>query len=401
MINGASIDRQKIWLFFVYPFGAFVMAMQSIRSKSSFVVFLLFGTLFGYTFIAQKVDDDAYRYVQQFDTTKEISVDQYFDMLKEYASFNSDIKDIYVITCNFIVSRISGSYHVLMSLFAFVFMLFFLKSFRFFVDRKEYKNTIAVYLLVVLFFISNPIYNINGVRFWTAAWIAVYVIFKVFVDNNPGYIFMAAIIPLVHVAFVNYVAVLLIGILLSRYDNIWVIAFIVSFLVGNIAVEILREYSVFAPKAIYNMMWSYGDVSNVYERNSLVESLPMYARVLNALPALYVNLGVIIFVLNKKFVKKKQECYRVYKFVLVWMCFVNFTMSIPSFGGRFVFITMPLISYLCLALYEDVKILRFYAYLVPFVYGYVFLYFIRNMIAVTDPLLFITIFPHLIMKNII
>ncbi len=256
-------DKQKLVLFFVYPFAAFLLALQNLKSRSSFVVFFLFNVLFGYTFIAQDITADSYRYVEDFVATKNIRLEDYYDLMVQYFSFNADIKDVYVITCNYFVSRITDNYHVLMALYAVVFSFFFLKSFRFFVDKREYKKDLVGYLLAFLFVYSNPIYNINGVRFWTAAWMGVYVVFELLINRNNRSLFLAFIIPLVHISFAGFVVVLVLYAFIPKWDKFFVIMFLLSLFVGNTSIGLVDHLKDFMPKVIQDILWSYADEGNL------------------------------------------------------------------------------------------------------------------------------------------
>ncbi len=400
MLRYNEIDKHKIALFFVYPFAAFLLALQNLGSRSSFVVFFLFNILFGYTFIAQDITSDSFRYVEEFVAMKNMQSEDYYDLVSQYFTFNSDVKDVYVITCNYLVSRVTDNYHVIMALYAIVFSFFFLKSFRFFVDKSEYKNDLYGYLLAFLFVYSNPIYNINGVRFWTAAWIAVYIIFEFLINKNSRILVLAFIVPLVHISFVSYVFVLLFYVAFPKLDRFLVVIFFISIFVGNISFGLVELFKDFLPKAIQNILWAYADEGNLEERVSLIEALPVYAKILKSLPYYYINILMVFFIYNSKVIKDKSRDYSVYHFLLVWLSFVNITMSIPSFGGRFIYLSIPFIAYLCLVFYRESAVFRRILYMIPVVYAYSVLYWFRNMLKVIDPYLLVSVFPHLLIKNL-
>lgn len=393
-------ERIRLLLFFISPFAAFILALNSLKSKFSFTIIFLFFVLFGLTFIAQNKSADSYRYIEDFNSYKHVSTSQYINDLKAFFTFESDIKDIYTISSYYLVSRITANYHILMSLWAIVFSFFFLKAFRFFVDRPEFKKSLVVSLLAFLFIYSNNIFNINGVRFYTAAWIAVYAIFEIVVNKNYKFILLALITPLIHLSYITFVGVLLTYILTIKYDKFWAIIFFISFFVSEISIVLIQNTNQFLPPILQNMIWNYMDESNLNERLSSVENLPLYAKILNSLPHYFINALMFLFVFKAKYIKSFPETRNVFIFLLIWLSFTNFTMAIPSFGGRFIQLSIPLLMYLCLVLYSRIPLLRKIIYLIPIVFSYSILYWVRNMITVTDPFLLISIFPHILFKNL-
>lgn len=398
--NKSKNIKGNIWLFFFHPFAAFLLALSNLKSKSSFTVFLLFNILFGYTFIAQNKSADSYSYVQEFKATKRITSDYYLNTLKEYFTFDSNIKDIYTITSNFVVSRISENYHLLMALYAFVFSYFFLKSFRFFVDRQEFRVSYIVYSLAFLFVFSNSIFNINGVRFWTAAWIAVYACFEIVLNKKYIFLLLAIITPLFHISFFSFLGVLIIYLITIKYDKVWAVIFIVSFFVGNFSIELINQYSFLFPKAGQDMAYFYADNYNIQDTVSAIENLPIYAKVFNKLPYLFYNVIVFTFIINSKIFKSNKEIFSLYIFLLIWMSFSNFTMPIPSFGGRFFQLAIPFIMYLYLITYSKIPILSKLIYYFPIIFSYSIFQWLRLVGSVVDYALFYSVFPHIFIKNL-
>lgn len=394
-------ERIRLLLFFIYPFAAFILALNSLKSKFSFIIIFLFFVLFGLTFIAQNKSADSYHYVEDFNSYKKVSTSQYINDLKAFFTFQSNIKDIYTISSYYLVSRITANYHILMALWAIVFSFFFLKAFRFFVDRPEFKKSLVVSLLAFLFIYSNNIFNINGVRFYTAAWIAVYAIFEIVVNKNYKFVFLALITPLIHISYVSLVGVLLIYVLTIKYDKFWAILFFISFFMSEISIVLIQNTNQFLPLALQNMVWDYTEGSNLLKRMDSFNTLPLYAKILTSLPRYYINFLMFVLIFNSKYIKSLPEARYVYVFLLIWLSFTNFAIAIPSFGARFITIAIPLITYICLLCYSKISSLPKLIYLIPFVFSYQILYWFRDIITVTDPFLIISLFPHLLIKNLL
>jgi hypothetical protein len=398
--DGTYYLLTKIGIFIIWPFGAFLFSLKNLKSKSSFLIFFLFCVLFGYTFIAQNKSFDSYKYVEDFIYTKNYTITNYISEIKEYLTFESSIKDIYILTCNFLVSRITNNYHILLGLFAIVFAYFYLKSFRFIVDRPEFSASAVCYILAFLFTFSNPIFNINGVRFYTAAWIAVYSLFQVIVKKNHRYLLMLGITPFIHISYISLFAVITLYLLLKKFEKVWIIAYLISFFVTNVAVQNIGFLKEFAPASVQNLIWAYTEGTNLSQRLGEFENLPMYAKILYSMPNFFLNGLMIIFILNRKKIKSNFDAFPIFVFLLVWMVFVNLTWSIPSFGVRFLWLSIPFLVYLILITRKQISVLTKLSYIIPIIFSYQILYWVRNMISISDPYLYMSNLPHLILKNL-
>lgn len=178
----------KIILFLISPFIAFLYSLRTIKTKSSYVVFFLFCVFFGLSFSVSAGKDEHNRadgasYREKFELYKYVSDSEFYNRFNEYFTFEEGAKDYYFDTVAFYVSRVTDNYHIMFMVFAIVFAYFGLKSLRFLTSEPKFDASLSCLILVYLFMI-NQIFNINGVRFWTAAWIGVYCIFQIFRNGN-------------------------------------------------------------------------------------------------------------------------------------------------------------------------------------------------------------------------
>lgn len=398
--NKITTGRIALVLFFIHPFIAFLVALRHLKSKQALIVLVLFFTLFGFTFIAQNERADSFHYASEFNYYRNSSTYAFMAEVQEYLTFETNRKDLYTLSSYYLVSRFTDNYHVLMALWAMVFSFLFIKSFKFFVVRPEFRTSIYTSLLAFLFIYSNNIYNINGVRFWTAAWLSVYVVFEVVVNNKMKFILLAFIAPLIHISYVVFPLILLVYPFIKTQNKLLIYLFFISFFVGEISVQLAHNYQDILPQAIQNMIWSYTEGEYIQEKVDFYANEPLYARVLRALPRFLLNVFAFTLILKRKHFKSNNEVYPLFAFLLLWLSFCNFTLAIPSFGARFLTLAFPLITYIVLLLYADIKALRWIILLIPIAFSYDILYWVRNMITVTDPYLILSFFPHILIKNL-
>lgn len=362
----------KILLFLLSPVLGFIYSLRTMNRKSSYVIFFLFAVVFGFSFTVSSVRDlvnsiDGVHYRNLFETYQNVDLSYFLEGLKNYLSFKEiGSKDYYFDTISFLVSRISDNYHVLFMVSAIIFAYFSLKSFRFFTSENNFKVSFACFLLAYLFMI-NQIFNINGMRFWTASWVAVYSILQIFRNGNLRYLILAFITPFIHVSFWAFLIVLMFALLFKKFHKVWIVLFLISFFASTISIEFIQSLSIYLPPVFSDMVESYTNLDYIDYREKVMRD-SNYAIILNFLINLFLNFIVWLFIKNSKSILNNPSTSNLYQFLLVWMTFVNFTRPIPSFGSRFIMLSYPLISYIWLVHFSGKKYQKLLL-LIPFIFS--------------------------------
>lgn len=382
----------KLILFVISPFLSFVYSLRRIKTRSSFVVFFLFAIFFGMAFsvgsvrtegsfdgISYRINFEQYKYVTQY---------EFSENFKEFLSFDEGKKDYYYDTVAYFVSRVTDNYHVMFMVFAMIFAYFMLKSLRFLTSEEKFNYSIAALILAYLF-TTNQIFNINGVRMWTAAWVGVYALFQIFRNGNKRYFLLLLTTPFFHGSFWIFIAVTIMGYFLMRFDKVWVVLFFVSFFVGSIALEILQDASDQLPTFMQRMISSYTDPDYVKLRSGPGTGFWWVGRLSSTAIRFYMNIMVYLFIRNSHMIKANPKTKALFMFLLVYMTFVNFTMPVPSLGGRYMRLAYPLIAYIWLVNFKDVKYQK-YLYAMPFVFWFSIYGQINQYLAVLDKSFFIS-----------
>jgi len=379
--------KQKVILFLVSPFLSFVYSLTRIKTKSSYVVFYMFFIFFGLAFTVESgrpndegLDGSSYRY--DFEQSKNMSSHTYLTGLYEYLTFKEGAKDYYFVTSTFLLSRITNNYHILFMVFAIIFGYFSLKSLKILTSEPNFTTSLSCFILVYLF-MSNQIFNINGVRFWTAAWIGVYAIFQIFRNGNNKYFLLAAITPFFHAAFWIYLVIVGGAFFYKRHYKIWVVLFVASFFVSNISVDFVTRYIDLLPTFIARSAQTYTSAEHIEEVNKVGSGFYWVAQIFKYSVRIYLNLLVWLFIRNSKTIFKNPKSNALFPFLLVWMSFVNFTMPIPSVGNRFVMLAYPMIAYIWLVNFKGVKYEKV-LYAMPFVFLFSFYNQLKLYLMVID-----------------
>ena len=315
----------------------------------------------------------------------------------DLSRFDERQKDIYTISMVFLISRFSDNYHLLFLAYALIFGFFYIKSLGFLLKDKNFRQSLVCLLIVFLFTFSNPIFNINTVRFWTASWIAVYGFFKIVLEGNYKYIFLFGILPFVHISSFIFILFLIPLIFLIRYQKLWIAFFIISFFSGMFLQHIIMNYLDYFPEVIQSQINSYASESAIIYRENLIQYMPTYATVLNSIPYYYLNLLVFIFIVTRRKTNYSSKDKNMFALVLILFSFANFAQSIPSLGVRFVSVGIPFLAYLWLRIWGD-KRMKWYIYAIPLVSSYSILYWVRNMISISEPYLYLASLPHIVIR---
>jgi len=394
----------KTILFLISPFFAFLYSLRRIKTKSSYVIFFLFAVFFGMAFtvsigksIEYPIDGAAYR--EMFELMKYTSFDQYFNGFKNFFKFHEDYKDYYFDTVAFYISRITNNYHVLFMIFAMIFAYFSLKSFKFLTSEDNFRTSLICFILAYLF-MYNQIFNINGVRFNTANWIGIYAIFQIFRNKDKQYWLLVFMTPFFHGSFWVFIGVLLLAEFTRKFEKLWIVLFIISFFISDLAIEIIKLSTNYLPTALANMAESYTTDSMVAHWNEMGEGYGWISYVFRILTKLYISLFIFLFIKNSKLIRSNYKTESIYLFLLVWVTFFNFFSFIPSLGGRYISFVWPLIAYIWLVIFKNIKYKKV-LYIMPFIFLWNFYTFSVYYLKVLSLDFFISNPLYLIYKYLI
>jgi hypothetical protein len=395
----------KVILFIISPFFSFLYSLRRMNTRSSYIVFFLFAAFFGMAFTVDNywaegvMDGVSYRMGFEYDH-EYMSFSDYIDGLEVFFTFDVGKKDYYYDTVSFFISRVTGNYHVMFMVLAMIFACFMLKSLRFLTSEEKFNYSIASLILAYLF-TTNQIFNINGVRMWTAAWVGVYALFQIFRNNNKRYFLLLLITPLFHGSFWILIAVTFLAYFFMRFNKVWTVLFVISFFVGSIAVELLQNLSDHLPAFLQRLVDSYTDSEYIDKVADQGITFLGVKQPTVKFPRFYVNAMIFLFIKESSIIKENLKTKHLYMFLLVFMTFVNFTLAVPSLGSRYFNLAYPLVAYIWLVNFKDIKYQKF-LYSMVIVFAYIIYLQINQYLRVLDFSFFfmnpiVLIYKHLIM----
>lgn len=396
-------NKLKILLLFLNPFAAYVWSLFTMKDKWSLRVIYVFFILFGFSMVVKLSNpDDCSRYLEEWLFFRNDPKGSLRDIWMDYTS-GSDyrtVKDLYVYLLYYICSIIDPSnYHWLWGINAMIFAYFYVKSLAYLTRLDSFRQTFVVIMLVFIFMFSNPIYNINSIRFWTGSWIVVYATFKILIDKKYGYFLLIFLASFVHTTFMLFLAIFLLAFLFRKIGMgfVWIL-FVASFVFSEISLTLLGDVQQYLPNFLQNMVWSYTESEGALRRISGNTGLPAYAVFLNALPRYYEVILIIVMLGSSKNFSDGSKIEL--KCIVLYYSLVNFISIIPS-CARFYYAAIPLLVYVWLSNHE---ILRKYNWIIcfaPLAYSYRILYWCRKMALVLDPGLLVFPLPVTLIKYIV
>lgn len=392
----------KYFLSLINPFISAIISLRDIRDGVSHRILYLWFLIFGIGFCALDESADSFRYVEDFIIEHRYSWTQYLEIVREWFTFESNIKDIYTLTVNVFVGHFSDNYHWAFFIYAVIFGFFYIKSLRIFIKNDRVSKNYVFYSLLFMFCFSNPIFNINGVRFWTAAWIGVYVTLNLFLEKDYKKLPLLLFLPLIHGTSVLWIVIMGVAFLLQRFQSLTIIIYVASAFVTSASyLNNLSDFSYLLPQFMQNQIWSYTESDMALERLAgQSEYGAAYADFLMALPKYFQILMCILLILKRNVINRDKYAGRLLSVMLALAAITNFLSGIPSMG-RFQVLVIP---FLIVVWANNYKIMSKYDRLfiiVPLVYAYSMLHWFRHMSGVTEPYLYVFPAPFIVIKYLL
>ena len=379
-------SNNSFLLFWLSPVLGLISAIKDLKMRQSRITIFLFCLCFGFCFSVgtQRIEGsaDGISMRMDFEENKNLTTTQFYNYLSDYFEFDTGAQDIYIVTMSFLVGRFTDNYHFFFLALAFVFAFFQIKCLKYFVQEENVTNS-AICIILTFLFLWNNIYNINGARFWTATWIGLYCVFKIFYDRNPVYFLLVCCIPMVHASFAVFPIIVAIGYLLRRLNKPLIVLFVVSWIFSVIAEDIH-----FQPFANLELPFVVAKKVDFYTDPEYIKSLSQgtgfyWVNILfKTIVRHYIDLLILIVAINSQHVNN-EKAIPITRFMLILASIANFGMFIPTFGNRFFVVNYALVAYSFIVTFGDFKY-RKLVYALPFVWFMNLFYLYKDVTAVLD-----------------
>ncbi len=338
-IEGKTIV--SILTFMIFPFFSMLCSLFKVKNKRNLWVLFFFYLMFGLCFtINPDLEFDSERYVEQF---RRLGSDNLRDIYIANIMVDGDAGDVYFPVVAWIAKNIAGTnYHVMFTLFALVIAIFTVKTIKIFYKHFFNGQWWMYSWMVFLLIMNNSVFNINGMRFWTAAWMLAYGMLSFFAEQRKIGLVWVFITPLVHVTFILPILLFAISELTRRFKKLWTILLWCSVPFSFLSLELIPIVSSYIPDIYMNKFEFYTDKQYIAIRASGIgfTYIENFLRTCLILWEVY-----FLYRLTKVFDKKNYKYQSLLHLSVVFVAISNFLSVIPSVG-RYIIVGFPLVLFL-------------------------------------------------------
>lgn len=260
-VSGAYVE--KLLFFIIWPFGSWLYSLKNANSKSSYMIYVLFGMLLCWSmyYDNERAYLDYIHYAQGFYMQEHVSFNEMIEHVKEILAGESYEKDIYRYIMVWFSQTISNNFHVMFVLASIPFMYFMLKCVKLITNDKEaFRNTFICLSLLFLFIYHRDIIRVQNFRFATATWVFVYSLLMTYYKSKK-YILLSLLTPLIHASFgVLCVVFLIYELLLNHFHSSLKIFFLITIPFAFFASDFLSQINIslsFLPQNLSRMVELY------------------------------------------------------------------------------------------------------------------------------------------------
>ena len=249
--------------------------------------------------------------------------------------------DYYQLILTWIVSLFTDNGHILFACFAAVFGFFYSRNMWYVLNHiSGYLNT-AMVIFISLLFLACPIWQINGVRMWTAAHIFMYAVLPYIWEGNKKRLWWLLAVPFVHFSYLYFVilsfAFVLIPNKITADSKImsWglMFALVLSLIVGMLKVPaIIQILERFSPDAYQDRIDLYTSDAAFERMGGVRKSVNWYVTASSDIAYWISN---IVLICLSIFPLKDQKSRKMLNFCLLISIIANVASQLPS-GGRFI-----------------------------------------------------------------
>jgi hypothetical protein len=326
--------RHYFYLFMIWPFLAFILAIKNYNKKEAKTVVYLFLIYYGLTFVNSNEAVDAYRYALTLKANANLPFSDIFKIVGGIYSSGTSM-DIIEPLVSFIVSRFTSDFHIYFAVWSAIFGFFYLKSVNLLYDRYGKNPGMNITIIMTFFICILPITSITGVRMWTAAWIFFYSAYHVVLYRNWRYLILAVAASFLHWSFFTANVILLIYYFAGNRNFIYLPLAIVSFILPYLIAPAFRSMSMLMGGSFQDRYEGYSSENYISAQQESMAQSSWFMQISNNLILYFLLFSVVYIQLRHRKLMQEESEKNLFSFLLLFLAFVNFGKAIPSFGGRF------------------------------------------------------------------
>lgn len=340
------------WFIFlmVWPFGAFISSLIRFRKPEAKTIFWLFCVFFGFSFVVSKdivSGTDSARYAATLVEmhTKTVSFENLI-----FALYDPTLGfvDIYQPLVTWLVSIFTDDAKWLFALFGAVFGWFYAQNIWLLLKRVNIKVGFVLFLFILGYALLNPIWNINGVRMYTAAQVFLYGVLLYFLeDRKIRGIFWLTISMLFHFSFLFPVALFFLYLVLPELLLVYFVFYLTTAFLNEINLITVRDSLSFLPNIFQEKVNTYTNLEYAAAMQEKIAQSAWHVRFAQLASRIVIYSWVIAAFMSQRYWRPetKKLLRNLFSFALFMSGWANIATLVPS-GGRFITITNGLLYFL-------------------------------------------------------
>lgn len=177
----------KLVIFVLSPFLAFLYSLKDAASRSSYIIYFLFGVIFCWHMTSRGVGhyDDFIGIMERFQR-ESFSTEQILKQISAAVTFSSNApKELFENILNWFTKQFSRNYHLYFAFASVLYLTFMLNSLKRITKDEKFQTCFWGLLILALFVLPRDIITVQNPRFTVGFWYNVYFTFNFFLTNNP------------------------------------------------------------------------------------------------------------------------------------------------------------------------------------------------------------------------
>lgn len=332
---------RKKWalLLMFFPIGALISSLRWFRIPQSKNIFWVACIFLGLTYIynpAGQSNADGLRYAEDLIVLHDNP--QNWETFK--ASFydsSGGFLDLYQPIVTFLLALFTGEPRILFAIFALVFGFFYSRNMWFVLEKIPVSLNFTLLVLITTLFLVNPIWNINGVRMWTAAQVFVYGALPYIWNKDKSKILWVFISVVFHFSFFIPVLIFLVYVFLPKKSTLpFLILYLISLFISEVEISFFQSLAEYLPDILDRKVAGYTSETYVAKVFGEGESAGLFVTLLSYISKWGVAVLLIYITVREKLVLKLNSSLRNLLTFSMFILAISFFLSNVPSGGRFV-----------------------------------------------------------------
>lgn len=341
----------KLVLFVICPFAAFLGSLLRPTSKSSFVIYFLFGILFCWHMDpAGLTEYDDYMGIRDEFLAYKYSMADFLEKFVGYITLQGKERDLYSVFLNAFTRIFSSNFHLYFAIASIPYLIFSLASVRKLTESEEFPRCgIYALLIILLFVIPRDIVTVQNPRYTTAVWISMWGFLNYFDRSKSNWKWYA--IPIIlsvvlHTGLLPMVLVFLMAIIVPLPVKKIELIFFVSIPFSFFSYELFASINYsFLPSFLSHWIQSYLS-DEMYAKLILNKGRSGFfwvTQLFSYISYVAYFLIPIMMMKYKEQILQNSEIGKLYPFYILLFSVSNFIRMLPTIGVRY-FLTIQIMS---------------------------------------------------------